>query len=157
MLERLSDLLRHVLRTDPAHAIALAEEIRFVEQYLAIEQVRFSDRLRVTFDVDAALANAAVPGFVLQPLVENALRHGLANRSEVGTIVISARRESDTLVLTVRDDGGGLAADYEEGVGLRNTRERLTTMYGGAASLDLTPSPEGGTLVTVRLPFRLLG
>jgi sensor histidine kinase YesM len=135
--------------------VPLTEEIQFLKQYLAIEQVRFSDRLRVAFEIDPNVTNALVPGFVLQPLVENALRHGLAGRSEVGTITITARRHGDTLVLTVQDDGAGLGAGREEGVGLTNTRERLTTMYGDAARLDLEPAPSGGTIATIRVPFRV--
>jgi two-component system, LytTR family, sensor kinase len=157
MLELLSDVLRQVLRTDPAHEVALAEELRFLEQYLAIEQVRFSDRLNVIVAVDADLRDAAVPGFVLQPLVENALRHGLADRSEPGTVEIRAWREADDLVLEVRDDGVGLRPGDEargHGLGLANTRERLATLYGARARLELAANTEGGTTATVRLPYR---
>jgi two-component sensor histidine kinase len=158
MLELLSDVLRQVLRTDPAHEVQLSDELRFIEQYLAIEQVRFSDRLRVSFAVDAGARDAAVPGFVLQPLVENALRHGLAERAEEGSIEIGARREGADLVLWVRDDGIGLrgtdAGPRGQGLGLTNTRERLATLYGDRAGLELTGNPEGGTTATVRLPYR---
>jgi two-component system, LytTR family, sensor kinase len=159
MLELLSDVLRQVLRTDPAHEVALAEELRFLEQYLAIEQVRFSDRLNVTFAVDTDVRDAAVPGFVLQPLVENALRHGLADRSEEGTVEIGARRDGGDLVLWVRDNGVGLRADAARGpgLGLANTRERLATLYGARARLDLAANPEGGTTATVRLPYKRHG
>ena len=157
MLERLSDLLRHVLRTDPAHEVALSEELRFLEQYLAIEQVRFSDRLSVSFQIDAAVHGAAVPGFILQPLVENALRHGIAGRAEDGRVQVAARREGDDLVIEVRDNGVGLPAEGSrrgEGLGLANTRERLATMYGERARLSLGANPDGGTVATVRLPYR---
>jgi two-component system, LytTR family, sensor kinase len=159
MLELLSDVLRQVLRTDPAHEVPLSEELRFLEQYLAIEQVRFSDRLNVTFAVDADVRDAAVPGFVLQPLVENALRHGLADRSEQGTVEIGARRDGGDLVLWVRDDGVGLQSDAgrRQGLGLANTRERLATLYGVRARLDLTSNPDGGTTATVRLPYKRHG
>jgi two-component system LytT family sensor kinase len=160
MLELLSDLLRQVLRTDPAHDVPLAEEVHFLEQYLAIEQVRFSDRLTVRFAVDADVRDAAVPGFVLQPLVENALRHGLADRSEDGVVEIGARREGSELVLWVRDNGVGLQpadAAGGPGLGLANTRERLATLYGARARLDLAASPDGGTTATVRLPYRRHG
>ena len=158
MLERLSDVLRQVLRTEASHEVALADELRFLEQYLAIEQVRFSDRLTATIGADAETLDAAVPGFVLQPLVENALRHGLADRSEGGRVEVTARREGDDLVLTVRDNGAGLRPDARrgEGLGLANTRERLATLYGGRARLDLVADPGGGTTATVRLPYRLL-
>jgi signal transduction histidine kinase len=157
MLELLSDVLRQVLRTGPATEIALSQELRFLGQYLAIEQVRFSDRLTVRFTVDDAVRDAAVPGFVLQPLVENALRHGLAERSDDGIVEIGARREGADLVLWVRDNGVGLLATEAArgaGLGLANTRERLATLYGTRGRLDLTDTPGGGTTVTVRLPYR---
>jgi signal transduction histidine kinase len=160
MLELLSDLLRQVLRTDPSTEIALSEELRFLEQYLAIEQVRFSDRLTVQFAVAADVRDAAVPGFVLQPLVENALRHGLAERSEDGVVEIGARRDGSDLVLWVRDNGvgfGAAAAAGGAGLGLANTRERLATLHGTRARLDLTDTPGGGTTATVRLPYRRHG
>jgi signal transduction histidine kinase len=162
MLELLSDVLRQVLRSDQPHEVPLAEELRFLEQYLAIEQVRFSDRLRVTFAADDSVRDAAVPSFVLQPLVENALRHGLADRVEEGAIEITAQREGADLVLSVRDNGVGLRSGEDStarrpGVGLANTRERLSTLYGDRARLELAPAPGGGTLATVRLPYHVGG
>jgi two-component system LytT family sensor kinase len=160
MLELLGDVLRQVLRTDPTHEVPLAEELRFLEQYLAIEQVRFSDRLRVAFAVEGDARDAAVPGFVLQPLVENALRHGLADRVEDGVVEVGARREGADLVLWVRDNGAGVrpeAVAGGAGLGLANTRERLATLYGGRARLDVAAHPAGGTIATVRLPYRRHG
>jgi two-component system, LytTR family, sensor kinase len=159
MLERLSDLLRQVLRTDPSHEVTLAQERRFLEQYLAIEQVRFSDRLTVVFAVDEDVRDAAVPGFVLQPLVENALRHGLADRTEGGVVEIGARRAGDDLILWVRDNGAGPPPGHgvARGLGLANTRERLATLYGARARLELAASPGGGTAATVRLPYKRHG
>ncbi|MFN2563696.1 MAG: sensor histidine kinase [Gemmatimonadaceae bacterium] len=156
MLELLSDVLRQVLRTDPGHEVPLADELRFLEQYLAIEQVRFSDRLQVTFAVESDVRDGAVPAFVLQPLVENALRHGLADRSEEGLVEIAARREGVDLVLSVRDNGVGLrpGALAGQGLGLANTRERLATLYGDRARLDLSSGPAGGTTAMVRLPYK---
>ncbi len=157
MLELLSDVLRQVLRTDPAQEVPLSQELRFLEQYLAIEQVRFSDRLTVSFAVEDEVRSAAVPGFILQPLVENALRHGLADRSEDGRVEIAARRDGAELVLSVRDNGVGVPPEGQrraEGLGLSNTRERLATLYGGRARLDLAPNPGGGTTAIVRLPYR---
>ncbi len=125
-------------------------ELDFVRQYLAIEEVRFSDRLRPVIDVDPALFPAAVPEFLLQPLVENALRHGLAKRVTATLLRIEARREANELVLSVTDDGpgpGGTVPEPGEGVGLSNTRERLATLYGDRASLDLVRTPEGGARV----------
>ena len=160
MIELLSDVLREVLASDKAHEVALADELRFVRQYLAIEQVRFSDRLAVAYDIDESLTGAAVPAFILQPLVENALRHGFAKRSDSGKLEITARRDGADLVLVVGDDGPGPGDEstvrYREGVGLANIRERLTTMYRVRASLSLERAPAGGTIATVRLPFRIL-
>ena len=160
MLELLSDVLRQVLRPDKGHEVSLADELRFLERYLAIEQVRFSDRLTVHFDVDDALRDAAVPEFLLQPLVENSLRHGIAHRADGGVVEISARRDGDALLLTVSDNGPGVpvAASHEgNGLGLSNVRERLTTLYGSRARLDLHARPiddGGGTVAAVRIPLR---
>ena len=154
MIELLGDVLYAVLRSDDRHEIPLEDELRFLEQYLAIEQVRFSDRLRVTWSV-ADVRSGLVPGFVLQPLVENALRHGIAKRADAGAIEIAARREGDVMLLSVSDDGPGLAQAPElaPGVGLRNVRERLRTLYGDAARLDVESREGGGVTATVRLPY----
>lgn len=161
MLEQLGEMLRRVLRAPPdrPQEVTLAMELDFVRQYLAIEEVRFSDRLRPVIDVDPALLSAAVPEFLLQPLVENALRHGLAKRVTATLLRIEARREANDLVLSVTDDGpgpGGTAPEPGEGVGLSNTRERLATLYGERARLELVRTPEGGARVTVRLPYHEL-
>ena len=162
MLELLSDVLRQVLRSEQSHEVSLAEELRFLERYLAIEQIRFSDRLRVIYDVDDSLLDAAVPEFLLQPLVENALRHGIAKRADAGLVEISARQAGDSLTLAVVDNGPGTAAsaaadDHGNGLGLANMRERLTTLYGSRARLELhgrSESQGGGTLAAVTIPFR---
>lgn len=159
MLEQLGDMLRRVTRADRPPEVTLAEELAFVRQYLAIEEVRFSDRLRPVFAVDPSLLAAAVPEFVLQPLVENALRHGLAQRVGATRLEIAARREEEELILSVTDDGPGpddAAREPMEGVGLGNTRERLATLYGDRATLTLTRRPDGGATATVRLPYREL-
>ena len=155
MLELLSDVLRQVLRTGDTHETALAREVEFLERYLAIEQVRFSDRLRPRIEIDPAVARAAVPRFLLQPLVENALRHGIARRADAGIVQVSGRREGGQLVLTVRDDGPGLpaAGDAGSGVGLANTRARLAALYGGQATLEVDNAEGGGAIATVRLPY----
>lgn len=161
MLALLSDVLRQVLRSNGTHEVPLAEEIGFVERYLAIEQVRFSDRLAVRFEVDDAVRDAGVPPFVLQPLVENALRHGIARRDSAGRIEIVARRDGDDVVLAVRDDGPGIDVmsrrhDDGGGVGLANVRERLATLYGHRAHLELRSPADvgGGTEATITLPYR---
>jgi hypothetical protein len=159
LLEQLGDVLRRVMRADRPPEVTLAEELEFVRQYLAIEEVRFSDRLRPTFDIDPGLERAAVPEFVLQPLVENALRHGLARRVTATLLRIEARREGDELVLRVTDDGPGpgeAPAEVTTGVGLMNLRERLASLYGARARLELVGTPGGGAVATVRLPYREL-
>jgi len=155
MLELLSGVLREVLQTGRGHETSLKEELDFLERYLAIEQVRFSDRLRPRIAIDPAIARAAVPRFLLQPLVENALRHGVARRGDAGLVEIAGRREGEQLVLTVRDDGPGLEATAGSGggVGLSNTRERLEALYGERASLDVANAEGGGAIATVRLPY----
>ena len=155
MLELLSDLLRDVLRTSKAHETALSNEIQFLQRYLAIEQVRFSDRLQPRFEIDPQVVTAGVPRFILQPLVENALRHGISRRSDAGLIQITAARESNQLVVTVRDDGPGLPTSGETvgGVGLSNVRARLSALYGGDASLDIRNAEGIGVIATVRLPY----
>jgi two-component system, LytTR family, sensor kinase len=123
MLELLSDVLRRVPRAEDSPETALSEELDFLERYLAIEQVRFSDRLQTRIEVDAAIRRAAVPQFILQPLVENGIRHGIARRTDAGLLEITAHRDADTLVLTVCDNGPGFGpAAPATGVGLANTR-----------------------------------
>jgi two-component system LytT family sensor kinase len=155
MLELLSDVLRQVLRSEPGHETTLAHELEFVRRYLEIEQVRFSDRLKPRVEVDPGIENAAVPRFILQPLVENALRHGIARRSGAGLLHVSARREGAGLVLAVRDDGPGLPAGPPEsaGVGLSNIRARLAALYGDRGSLEVFNAEGGGATAIVRLPY----
>jgi signal transduction histidine kinase len=158
VLEQLSEMLRRVMRTGGPPEVTVAEELDFVRRYLAIEEVRFPDRLRPLFDVDPVVEGAAVPELILQPLVENAIRHGLARRTEATLLRIAARRDGDDLVLSVTDDGPGPAdvAPAGEGVGLSNTRERLRTMYGARGRLTLTAPPAGGATAEIRLPYRPL-
>lgn len=155
MLELLSETLRQVLRTDRGDETALSEELQFVERYLAIEQVRFSDRLEVRYDIPSELSGAAVPRFLLQPLVENALRHGIQNLPGAGIVEIAAKRDNNELVLTVRDNGPGLHSFGQSpaGVGLANTRARLHESYGEGGSLNVANAPGGGVTATVRLPY----
>jgi two-component system, LytTR family, sensor kinase len=152
-LAKLSDLLRSVLAPDAADEVSLGDELAFVERYLGIMEVRFSDRLRVTWDVPDELRVAQVPALVLQPLVENAIRHGIARSTAAGRIEIAARRRDDRLVLTVRDDGPGPSDTVSAGgVGLRNTRARLEHLYG-EAGVTLTANGAGGALATVTMPY----
>jgi LytS/YehU family sensor histidine kinase len=136
--------------------VPLGEELELVRQYVAIEEARFSDRLRPEFDIDDSLLSAATPGFALQHLVENAIRHGIARRPDAGRLVIAARRDGDTLEISVTDDGIGIDADLvmPQGHGVENTRERLRALYGGGATLDIAGRAEGGAIATLRTPYR---
>ncbi len=154
ILDRLSDMLRQVLRTDRPHEIPLREELQLLGQYLDIEQIRFSDRLRVVYNVESEALGALVPSFILQPLVENALRHGLTEQVGDALLEIGARRDGDVLELSVRDNGRGVTEGTAPGIGLENTRERLITMYGDRGSLELRSHPQGGTVAVIRLPWR---
>lgn len=154
MLEQLGDMLRRVVRTDRPPEIPLREELEFARQYLGIEQVRFSDRLKSVIAVPEALLDAMVPEFILQPLVENALRHGLAERTDTTSLTIDGLREGDDLLLRVTDNGPG-AVEGRSGIGLSNTRERLATLYGPRGRVELVAAPGGGTRAEIRLPYHL--
>jgi LytS/YehU family sensor histidine kinase len=158
MLARLGDLLRTTLDREMPAEVALFEEIQYLGRFLDIELVRFGDRLRVTWDVDPEAKNALVPPLILQPLVENALRHGIGRRPGVAQLKISARRSGLHLELTVRDSGEGLTPTNgrvpREGIGLSNTRARLAELYGAeAATLDVADAPGGGVRARLLLPF----
>jgi LytS/YehU family sensor histidine kinase len=155
MLELLGDVLRQVLTASQPQQGLLADELRFLEKYFAIEQVRFSDRLRVYWSIDPRAREGLVPSFLLQPLAENAIKHGIAKRGDAGRIDISARLIQDQLELSVRDDGVGIGSSYAEGVGLSNTRERLRTLYGDGATMSIRAAPGGGTDAILRIPFRV--
>jgi two-component system, LytTR family, sensor kinase len=154
MIARLSELLRHALSSPGSHEVPLAEELRVARAYLEIEQVRFEDRLRVRWDVDPEAYEAAVPHLILQPLVENAIRHGIAPRAAEGTLAITAARRNGTLHLEVRDDGVGLPPEAAEGVGLANTRARLHQLYGDRQRMEVVPAEGGGVHVRLTMPFR---
>jgi len=154
VIEQLSEVLRTSLSRSRNNEVSLDDELELVRQYLAVEQARFSDRLRPRIDVPAELLSAAVPSFALQHLVENAVRHGIARRSEAGSLVVTARRDADMLEVSVRDDGPGPGgASMQSGHGLENTRERLRTLYGERASLQLTTAEPHGALARLRVPY----
>ena len=154
MIARLSDFLRLTLEERHAPQVPLSRELQFLECYLGIQQVRFQDRLATQLDVASDTVNAAVPNLILQPLVENALRHGLLAKPGGGTLRISSRRDGDRLHLRIDDDGLGLPPrGPTEGIGLGNTRTRLRMLFGTSATLDLTRMPAGGTRVELRFPF----
>jgi sensor histidine kinase YesM len=156
MVEQLSELLRRTLSRQRGSEVRLEEELDLVRQYLAIEQARFSDRLRPAFDIAADVAGAAVPSFAVQHLVENAVRHGIARQTGAGAVTIRARRDGDALEVTVTDDGAGIDPRQRvpTGRGIATTRERLRGLYGERASLEFTRGETGGTTATLRVPYR---
>ncbi len=158
IIEHLSEVLRRTLTRHRANEVTLGEELDLVQQYVAIEQARFSDRLRPEFRIPESLMSAAVPSFALQHLVENAIRHGIAKHTDAGLLLITATRSGDVLEISVIDDGVGIdpAAPVPPGHGIDNTRERLRALYGERASLEITRRPEGGTIATLKLPYREL-
>ena len=153
LILRLADLLRRVLASGAAHEVTLAEELDFTRAYLELQQALMGERLRVRYDIPDALAAARVPALLLQPLIENAVRHGLAPLRAGGELRIAAAALANVLELSVSDDGAGSAQPVHEGIGLSNTRARLATLYGEAAALEVdTGGP--GFQVRVRLPLR---
>lgn len=156
MITRLSELLRHALDSTGTHEVVLQEELRVLGSYLDIEQLRFEDRLRVEWKIEPGTLAARVPHLILQPIVENAVRHGISARSTTGTISIAAMRRNGSLQLQVSDDGVGLqhVRTQGAGVGLSNTRNRIQQLYGSAGSLDVEASETGGVCVRLTLPFR---
>ncbi|HLJ51621.1 MAG TPA: histidine kinase [Bryobacteraceae bacterium] len=157
VLLKLSELLRVSLDRSGVDRIPLQQELDFLETYLAIEQTRFQERLRTSIAADGDARGALVPTLLLQPLVENAVRHGIAPRASGGSLSISARRVEDVLELRVEDDGLGLAADYFErcarGCGLRNTEGRLRALCGAAGRLEIGARSGGGVAVSILLPY----
>jgi two-component system, LytTR family, sensor kinase len=157
-ISRFSDLLRAVLSDMDAQEVPLSRELEHLQLYLSIEQLRFSDRLHVVIDVDPAVLDAAVPHMSLQPIVENAVRHGIGSSTAAGLIQILAAPAGEQLLITVKDDGPGFPCSRSKegsGIGLTNTRARLRQLYGNAAELLIANSPGGGTIVTIRLPYRV--
>jgi LytS/YehU family sensor histidine kinase len=157
VLLRLSELLRVSLDYSRADRIPLQQELDFLEAYLSIEQTRFQERLHTSITADGEARGALIPTLLLQPLVENALRHGIAPHAAGGALAIVARRVSNTLELRVEDDGSGLSHDYSErrlrGCGIRNTEGRLRAMYGDEARFEVADGPRGGVAVNISIPY----
>jgi two-component system, LytTR family, sensor kinase len=154
-LAHLSDLLRWVLDDREQQEVPLSRELEYVRLYLAVERVRFADRLRIELRVAPDALDAAVPHLCLQPIVENAIRHGIEASSSAGEIVISAERANGMLRLAVEDDGPGFRSFRQPvGIGLANTRLRLAELYGERASLTTANALEGGAIVALTLPYR---
>ncbi len=153
MIAGLSDLLRRVLEDSGSQMVPLAEELSFLERYLELQSMRFGDRLSATVDVPFALYSALVPGLILQPLVENAILHGIETRFEGGSIRIGAHAEAGVLTLYVHNDGPALSA-ITPGVGISNTRGRLDRLYGNAGTIELRNHNETGVETIVQVPYQ---
>jgi two-component system LytT family sensor kinase len=159
MLTRLSDLLRASMADSSRHEVSLDEELDFSERYLGIQRARLGSRLRTEIRIQPDVLQAKVPSMLLQPLLENAIRHGIAPRLEGGCVELEASAEGPMLRIIVRDDGAGLHESFPatggSGIGLRNTMLRLRHLYGAAASLDVRRRSSAGTEVTVTLPLNI--
>ena len=158
MIEHLGDLLRLSLSSQGVHEISLAEELAFLDHYLAIQMIRFGDALKIKMRIAADVKDALVPSLFIQPLVENAIRHGISKRARGGLIVLSAQRVEEKLLIQVLDDGVGLPScwsfDNHKGVGLSVTRERFAGLYpGNTSQFEVRRRSEGGTEVFIAIPF----
>jgi two-component system LytT family sensor kinase len=155
MIAGLSDLLRRTLDLKDAHEVTLEEELRVLDLYLDLQRIRFGERLQVRIDVDDAARTARVPLLLLQPIVENSIRHGLAARASAGRIEIRGRRSGSRLQLEVEDDGEPVEGEPRHGIGLQNVRARLEALHGQNFSLTLAPAGSGGTHVTIDMPLKV--
>jgi signal transduction histidine kinase len=156
MLGYLSDLLRRVLEDVDSQEVSLQRELECLKLYLAIEQVRFADRLHVEVSADPEAQKALVPQLILQPIVENAIRHGIGRSSSAGRILITASKKDGKMELRVQDDGPGLSPKHvpvNQGIGLANTRARLQQLYGPDARLEVRNGESGGVIATMTIPF----
>ena len=155
MIAKLSSLLRQTLDNIGVEEVPLNHEIEFLKSYLEIEQTRFHDRLKINYKIDTQTLNASVPNLILQPLVENAIKHGITPYAQGGTIEIASERFEDRLVLKVSDNGKGNSnGGFKEGVGLKNTKERLTQHYGKDFSMEINTDKGNGFQVIISIPFK---
>jgi LytS/YehU family sensor histidine kinase len=159
MITRLGDFLRLTLENSGSQEVTLQQEMEFLSCYLEIERIRFQNRLVTRMDLGEQTLDAKVPNLILQPIVENAIRHGIAPRSTPGLIEIEAKQDNGTLRIQVRDNGPGLSEHrtseylFKKGLGLANTETRLKRLYGAAHYFDLRNNPAGGLIVTLEIPF----
>lgn len=155
-ISRLGDLLRMSL-DQQEQEIPLGEELELLDLYMDIQKTRFGGRLRTRFELDDGLSDALVPSFVLQPLVENAIRHGVGRLNRAGTIIVRAKRgEGENLVLEVADDGEGLPPNVRPNIGLSNTYKRIRQLYGRAASVEISNNADAGATATIHIPLNIL-
>ena len=160
MIARLGDFLRITLENSGSQEISLQQELEFLKCYLEIERMRFQDRLTICLDIDPRTLSVRVPNLILQPIVENAIRHGIAPRSRPGRIEIHSKQIDGFLQVQVSDNGPGLPANgnsrslFKKGLGLANTQARLQQLYGPAHRLDFDNAPAGGLIVTLEIPVK---
>jgi signal transduction histidine kinase len=162
MIEHLGDLLRRSIETKDRQEISLAEEMEFLEPYMAIQKIRFGEKLRIEIQIEPEVRNVMVPSLILQPLVENAIRHGISHRASGGTVIVSARKVDNQIEIRVQDDGVGLPQGWtlesSAGLGLSVTRERTRSLHpNGESSFTVRPRRDGGTEVDIFLPLRVQG
>lgn len=157
VVTRLGDLLRLTLSRATTAQVSFRRELEILTLYLEIERTRFHDRLEITYDVQPATLGALVPDLVLQPLVENAIKHGVSPNAGTGRIAVCSRRDGDWLTLEIRDNGSGLPQGRArpDGIGLTTTRARLERLYGDRQELVLENLPDGGCVARIRIPFQL--
>ena len=158
MISRLGATLRQSLEHAGTQEVTLKQELELLKAYLDIEQTRFGDRLSIEMKIMPDALEARVPNLLLQPLVENAIRHGVGSRMSAGCVVICARKQGGQLQIQITDNGKGLprgAPSMRAGLGLRNTRERLQQLYGGAHQFDVRNAEQGGAVVRIAIPFRV--
>jgi two-component system, LytTR family, sensor kinase len=160
MIARLGDFLRLTLDNSGAQEVSLQKELEFLKCYLEIERIRFQDRLTVNMEVEPQTLDARVPNLILQPIVENAIKHGISPRAAPGRIDIRVKRDNGLLQLEVEDNGRGIGGNgrgakiIKEGLGLSNTRARLDQLYGASYRFDLQNVDEGGLRVTIEIPLK---
>lgn len=157
MITQLSDLLRYALQSTSAQEVPLGQEIAFLDRYLEIQQARFRERLEILHEIDPATLDARVPNLILQPLVENAIQHGIAPHARIGRIILRARRRENRLELEIEDNGSGLPKGglAREGIGLSNSRARLAHLYGDRQALEIQNGETSGVRVRVSLPWHI--
>jgi sensor histidine kinase YesM len=153
MIGRLGDFLRLTLQNSGEEEIQLEKEINFLKQYLEIEQLRFQDRLHADFDIAPDTLTALVPNLILQPIVENAVRHGISAKAGPGMIQVTSKRENSKLQIMISDNGPGVPQQLIQGIGITSTRNRLEQMYGSKGIFQITNQPDGGTIALLEMPF----
>jgi sensor histidine kinase YesM len=158
IVSKLGSLLRGVLDKDKRNLIPLREELDFIKSYLDIEQARFNDRLTIHYDIDEVTLGALVPSLVLQPLVENAIKHGFARKTGKGEIHLQTAHVQDKVVMRIKDDGKGTDQSADQllsaGIGLKNVQERLNLLYKDQYALDIQSAPGLGFEVTITIPYQ---